>query len=83
MKASFKQRLRCKLLEYFGLSWFTLHDSVRHDLEVLPSLIGSSASAKALAYYLIHYEELSGDEKLADQIGNSITFFTRTHVVER
>jgi hypothetical protein len=24
-----------------------------------------------------------GDEKLADQIGNSITFFTRTHVVER
>jgi hypothetical protein len=24
-----------------------------------------------------------GDEKLADQIGNSITFFTRSHVVER
>ena len=24
-----------------------------------------------------------GDEKLSDQIGNSITFFTRTHVVER
>lgn len=24
-----------------------------------------------------------GDKKLADQIGNSITFFTRTHVVER
>ena len=24
-----------------------------------------------------------GDEKQADQIGNSITFFTRTHVVER
>ena len=24
-----------------------------------------------------------GDQKLADQIGNSITFFTRTHVVER
>lgn len=24
-----------------------------------------------------------GDEKLADQIGNTITFFTRTHVVER
>ena len=24
-----------------------------------------------------------GDTKLADQIGNSITFFTRTHVVER
>lgn len=24
-----------------------------------------------------------GDEKLADQIGNSITFFTRTHIVER
>ena len=24
-----------------------------------------------------------GDDKLADQIGNSITFFTRTHVVER
>lgn len=23
-----------------------------------------------------------GDEKLADQIGNSITFFTRTHVVQ-
>lgn len=24
-----------------------------------------------------------GDKKLADQIGNSITFFTRSHVVER
>lgn len=24
-----------------------------------------------------------GDQKLADQIGNSITFFTRSHVVER
>ena len=24
-----------------------------------------------------------GDEKLAAQIGNSLTFFTRTHVVER
>ena len=24
-----------------------------------------------------------GDDKLADQIGNSITFFTRSHVVER
>ena len=24
-----------------------------------------------------------GDEKLADQIGNTITFFTRTHVVNR
>ena len=24
-----------------------------------------------------------GNQKLADQIGNSITFFTRTHVVER
>jgi hypothetical protein len=24
-----------------------------------------------------------GDQKLANQIGNSITFFTRTHVVER
>jgi hypothetical protein len=24
-----------------------------------------------------------GDQKLADQIGNSITFFTRTHIVER
>ena len=24
-----------------------------------------------------------GNQKLADQIGNSITFFTRTHIVER
>jgi len=33
----------------------------------------------------IAYDRASamGDEKLANQIGNSITFFTRTHVVER
>jgi hypothetical protein len=33
----------------------------------------------------IAYDSASaiGDQKLADQIGNSITFFTRTHVVER
>ena len=63
MKASFKERLRCKLPE-ISLSWITL-DSVRLDLEVVPSLIGFSSSAKALAYYLMHYEEL-GDEQLAD-----------------
>lgn len=66
MKASFKQRLQSKLLKYLGLSWTTLHDSVTKDLEFLPSLIGSSASASALAYYLLHYEELSSDAQLAE-----------------
>ena len=66
MKASLKQRLQSKLLEYLGLSWITLHDSVKRDLELLPSLIGSSASANALAYYVLHYEELSIDAQLAE-----------------
>lgn len=66
MKASFTQRLQSKLLEYLGFSWTTLHDSVNRDLELLPSLIGSSASANALAYYLLHYEELCGDAQLAE-----------------
>ena len=54
----------------------TLHDSVRLDLEVVPSLIGSSASANALAYYLMHYEDLSGDYELA----NFMRFYAAHHM---
>ena len=76
MKDLFMQKLRCKLLEYLGLSWITIHDSVQLDLEVVPSLIGSSASANALAYYLMHYEELSDDEELA----NFMRFYAAHHM---
>jgi hypothetical protein len=58
---------------------------VNVDVEASPAQ-GLSAEEQEIQNSLkIAYDSASaiGDQKLADQIGNSITFFTRTHVVER
>jgi hypothetical protein len=55
------------------------------DVEAAPAS-GLSAEEQEIQNSLkIAYDNAAaiGDQKLADQIGNSITFFTRTHVVER
>ena len=55
------------------------------DVEAAPTS-GLSAEEQEIQNSLkIAYDSAAaiGDQKLADQIGNSITFFTRTHVVER
>ena len=58
---------------------------VNVDVEASPAS-GLSAEEQEIQNSLkIAYDSAAaiGDQKLADQIGNSITFFTRTHVVER
>jgi hypothetical protein len=58
---------------------------VNVDVEAAPAQ-GLSAEEQEIQNSLkIAYDSAAaiGDQKLADQIGNSITFFTRTHVVER
>jgi len=58
---------------------------VNVDVETAPAQ-GLSAEEQEIQNSLkIAYDNAAaiGDQKLADQIGNSITFFTRTHVVER
>ena len=58
---------------------------VNVDVEASPAS-GLSAEEQEIQNSLkIAYDNAAaiGDQKLADQIGNSITFFTRTHVVER
>jgi hypothetical protein len=55
------------------------------DVEAAPAQ-GLSAEEQEIQNSLkIAYDNAAaiGDQKLADQIGNSITFFTRTHIVER
>jgi hypothetical protein len=55
------------------------------DVEVAPAQ-GLSAEEQEIQNSLkVAYDNAAaiGDQKLADQIGNSITFFTRTHIVER
>ena len=55
------------------------------DVEAAPTSGLSSEEQEIQNSLKIAYDSASsiGDQKLADQIGNSITFFTRTHVVER
>lgn len=58
---------------------------VNVDVETAPAQ-GLSAEEQEIQNSLkIAYDNAAaiGDQKLADQIGNSITFFTRTHIVER
>jgi hypothetical protein len=58
---------------------------VNVDVEAAPAQ-GLSAEEQEIQNSLkIAYDSATaiGDQKLANQIGNSITFFTRTHVVER
>ena len=54
------------------------------DAEVAQSGLSSNEKEIQDALKLAYDNAVAmGDDKLADQIGNSITFFTRTHVVER
>jgi hypothetical protein len=55
------------------------------DIEVKTSVPGENADVEAVQGLLTKAQqeaEALGDEKLMDQIGNTITYFTRTHVVK-
>ena len=59
-------------------------ESVESDIEVKTSVPGASADVDAVLGLLTKAQEEAeklGDPKLLDQIGNTITFFTRKHVV--
>ena len=54
------------------------------DIEVKSELPGESADVSAILGLLTKAQDKAegmGDEKLMDQIGNTITYYTRTHVV--
>jgi len=55
------------------------------DIEVKSEIPGESADVSAILGLLTKAQERAekmGDEKLMDQIGNTITYYTRTHVVK-
>jgi len=57
--------------------------SVETDIEVKGSMPGEDADEIAIQSLLMKAQEEAGklgDEKLTDQIGNTITYFTRAHV---
>jgi len=58
--------------------------SKESDIEVKSELPGESADVSAILGLLTKAQDKAegmGDEKLMDQIGNTITYYTRTHVV--
>jgi hypothetical protein len=58
-------------------------EEVESDIEVKTSVPGESADEEAVQGLLIKAQEEAaklGDEKLTDQIGNTITYFTRAHI---
>ena len=58
-------------------------ESVETDIEVKGSMPGEDADEIAVQSLLMKAQEEAeklGDEKLTDQIGNTITYFTRAHV---
>ena len=58
-------------------------ESVESDIEVKTSIPGESKDVDAVLGLLTKAKEEAeslGDEKLMDQIGNTITFFTRKHI---
>ena len=60
-------------------------ESVESDIEVDASMPGESADEVAVQSLLMKAQEEAaklGDEKLTDQIGNTITYFTRAHVAQ-
>lgn len=60
-------------------------ESVESDIEVKGSMPGESANEIAVQSLLMKAQEEAsklGDEKLTDQIGNTITYFTRAHVAQ-
>ena len=59
--------------------------SKESDIEVKSELPGESSNVSAILGLLTKAQERAegmGDEKLMDQIGNTITYYTRTHVVK-
>ena len=59
-------------------------EEIESDIEVKTSVPGESAEVDAVLGLLTKAQEEAeklGDEKLLDQIGNTITFFTRKHIV--
>ena len=60
-------------------------ESVELDIEVDASMPGESGDEVAVQSLLMKAQEEAaklGDEKLTDQIGNTITYFTRAHVAQ-
>tara|TARA_R110002033_G_scaffold144705_1_gene182609 strand:- start:534 stop:1070 length:537 start_codon:yes stop_codon:yes gene_type:complete len=60
-------------------------ESVESDIEVKSEIPGEDSDTAALLGLLTKAQEEAegmGDEKLLDQIGNTITYFTRAHVVK-
>ena len=60
-------------------------ESVESDIEVKGSMPGEDADEVAVQSLLMKAQEEAaklGDEKLTDQIGNTITYFTRAHVAQ-
>jgi len=60
-------------------------ESVETDIEVKGSMPGEDADEIAVQSLLMKAQEEAeklGDEKLTDQIGNTITYFTRAHVAK-
>ena len=59
--------------------------SKESDIEVKSEIPGESSDVSAILGLLTKAQEKAegmGDEKLLDQIGNTITYYTRTHVVK-
>jgi|9_EtaG_2_1085328.scaffolds.fasta_scaffold29580_1 hypothetical protein len=59
-------------------------ESAESDIEVKSEVPGESADVSAILGLLTKAQERAekmGDEKLMDQIGNTITYYTRAHVV--
>ena len=60
-------------------------EEIESDIEVKTSIPGESADEDAVLGLLTKAQEEAeklGDDKLLDQIGNTITFFTRKHIVK-
>ena len=60
-------------------------ESVESDIEVKTEIPGEDADTSAILGLLTKAQEEAsgmGDEVLMDQIGNTITYFTRKHVVK-
>ena len=95
LKAEIKEMIRSSMLAEEEEDDIELEDEAEMDAEEAPAeepaaepsrevgLTPEEQSIQASLKDAYDNAMAMGDEKLAAQIGNSITFFTRTHVVER
>lgn len=95
LKAEIKEMIRSSMLAEEEGDDIELEDEAEMDAEEAPAeepaaepsrevgLTPEEQSIQASLKDAYDNAMAMGDEKLAAQIGNSITFFTRTHVVER